>query len=111
MDALYHAVADKWKAIGFRLEINNLASIETKHRSDPQSCLLEMLEIWLKRVDPPPSWAAMVESLEFLKEEKLAEELREQYFSVTLFLHAHFLYYNSATNVMYEFVSSKHADD
>lgn len=80
MDALYHAVADKWKAIGIQLEINNLASIETKHRSDPQSCLLEMLEIWLKRVDPPPSWAAIVEALEFLKEEKLAEELREQYF-------------------------------
>jgi len=80
MDVLYHKAADKWKPIGIQLEINNLASIETKHRSDPQPCLLEMLEIWLKRVDPPPSWAAIVEALEFLKEEKLAEELREQYF-------------------------------
>ena len=79
MDALYHTVAARWKAIGIQLEINDLASIETKHRSDPQSCLIDMLEIWLKRVDPPPSWAAIVEALEFLKEEKLAKELREQY--------------------------------
>lgn len=79
MDALYHTVAAKWKAIGVKLEINDLASIETKHRSDPQSCLIDMLEIWLKRVHPPPSWAAIVSVLEFLKEEKLAKELREQY--------------------------------
>ena len=82
MDALYHTVADKWKAIGIQLamEISGLANIETKRRSDPQSCLLDMLEVWVKRVEPPPSWAAIIEVIEFLKEGKLAKDLREKYY-------------------------------
>lgn len=79
MDALYNEKAAQWKAIGFLLKITNLSNIETKHHSDPQSCLLEMLEVWLKRVDPPPTWSAIIEAVEFLKDEKLGRELREKY--------------------------------
>ena len=80
MDALYHKVADKWKIIGVLLEMpkGKLASIAEKHR-DPQNCLLEMLEIWLERVDPPPTWAAIIEAVEFLGEEQLGKTLRDKY--------------------------------
>ena len=79
MDELYHKVADKWKVIGVHLEISNLGSIESKHPHDPQLCLVEMLEVWLKRVDPPPTWSSIIEAVDFLREEQLAKELREKY--------------------------------
>ena len=79
MTALYRKVADKWKAIGVYLRISDLASIETKHHSDPHLCLIEMLDTWLKRVDPSPSWSAIIEAVEFLGEEQLGKELREKY--------------------------------
>ena len=79
MTALYRKVADKWKVIGVHLEISDLASIEARHRGDPHLCLLEMLDIWLKRVDPPPTWSAIIEAVEFLGEEQLGKELREKY--------------------------------
>ena len=80
MDALFHEVADKWKIIGVLLEISKgkLASIAEKHH-DPKNCLLEMLETWLERVHPPPTWAAIIEAVEFLGEEQLGKTLRDTY--------------------------------
>ena len=65
MDALYHEVADKWKAIGVLLEIpkGTLASIAEKSQHDPHKCLLEMLETWLERIHPPASWATIIEAV------------------------------------------------
>ena len=81
MNALYHKVADKWKMIGVLLEIpkGKLASIAEKYRGDPHKCLVEMLETWLERVDPPATWAAMIDAVEFLGEEQLGEKLRDKY--------------------------------
>ena len=81
MDALYHKVADKWKMIGVLLEIpkGKLAGIAEKNRDNPHTCLVEMLETWLERVDPPATWAAIIEAVEFLGEEQLGKELREKY--------------------------------
>ena len=81
MDALYHKVADKWKMIGVLLEIpkGKLAGIAEKYRGDPHKCLVEMLETWLERVDPPATWAAIIDAVEFLGEEQLGKELREKY--------------------------------
>ena len=79
MHALYHKVADRWKVIGVHLQIGDLSSIEKKHHSDPHQCLLELLEAWLKRVEPPPTWIAMIEAIEFLEEEQLAKELRDKH--------------------------------
>ena len=77
---LYHTVADRWKPLGILLEIpkGTLAAIATQH-SDPHSRLLEMLEWWLKRVDPPATWSAIADAVEFLGEEQLARELRLKY--------------------------------
>ena len=81
MDALYHKVADKWKMIGLYLEIpkGKLAGIAEKNRDNPHSCLVEMLETWLEQVDPPATWAAIVDAVEFLGEEQLGKELRDKY--------------------------------
>ena len=79
MDALYHTMANKWKEIGVQLEISNLETTETKRHGDPQGCLLDMLETWLKRVDPPPTWSAVIEAVEFLGNERLGKELKAKY--------------------------------
>ena len=81
-DALYHKVADKWKMLGVRLRIpeGRLDNIEINRR-DPCNCLLELLQTWLKLVHPPPTWAAIIDAVEFLGEEQLGRQLREKYIS------------------------------
>ena len=62
IDVLYHKVADKWKRIEVLLEIpkGTLLRIADKHQHGPCNCVLEMLETWLERVHPPPTWAAIM---------------------------------------------------
>lgn len=40
---------------------------------------MEVLEQWLNKVDPPPSWKVLTEALQTLGEEKLACELEKQH--------------------------------
>lgn len=82
IDALYHKVADRWKMLGVCLQIpeGRLDNIEINRR-DPCNCLLELLQTWLKLVHPPPTWAAIIDAVEFLGEEQLGRQLREKYIS------------------------------
>ena len=81
MRALYNQVADKWMILGIQLGISHgsLRSIEVNCLRDPQKCLLEMLEMWLQQVDPPPTWAAVIDAVEFIGQEQLGRELRHKY--------------------------------
>ena len=81
IDALYHKVANKWKVIGILLEIprRKLAHIAEIYCRDPHKCFVEMLETWLQQVHPPPTWAAIIEAVEFLEEQQLGKHLREEY--------------------------------
>ena len=81
MEAFYHRVADKWEHIGIYLHFHmaTLKTIAAQHQRDPHKCLIGILEVWLKRVDPPPTWSAIINAVEFLGEEQLARELRKKY--------------------------------
>ena len=81
MNALYHKVADKWKMIGVYLEIpkGKLAGIAEKNQLDPHNCLVEMLETWLEQLNPPATWVAIIDAVEFLGEEELGRELSDKY--------------------------------
>ena len=46
---------------------------------DSNGCLREMLKVWLKRADPPPSWSAVVSAVEVLEDQKLAKTLHDRY--------------------------------
>ena len=83
MKALYNTVADKWEPIGIYLHLPmaTLKTIDAERQHDPHKCLIGMLEVWLKRVDLPPTWSAIIEAVTFLGEEQLARELREKYSS------------------------------
>ena len=79
-DVLYHQVADQWKILGIQLGISHgsLKSIELKYRQDPHNCLLEVLEMWLQQVDPPPTWAAVIDAVEFMGKKQLGRQLRKK---------------------------------
>ena len=81
MKELYTTASDKWEDIGIFLGIepSRLDAIKTAENQVPQSCLREMLKIWLKRVSPPPSWSAIVEAIELLRDQRLADHLRTNY--------------------------------
>jgi hypothetical protein len=79
---LYNTVADKWEDIGIMLEIEEGQLNKVKSdNAGSGDCLREMLKIWLKRVDPKPSWSSMAEALEVLREQSLAEHIRKSYCS------------------------------
>ena len=75
------STASEWENIGILLGINSstLDTIKATENSRSQSCLREMLKIWIKRVDPPPSWSAIAEAVEFVGDEDLASQLRTKY--------------------------------
>ena len=52
--------------IGLELDLSmaDLTAIEAAHRGDIGRCFIEMLTLWLKQVDPPPTWSVMVEALQ-----------------------------------------------
>jgi hypothetical protein len=54
----------KWYNIGLELDVD-FSTLDAIRRDnyDIDSCFTEMLTMWLKRVNPPPTWSAMVEAL------------------------------------------------
>ena len=82
MRILYNTqVPGNWKLFGvmLKIQLSFLNNIAAKYPHGPGNCLMEVLEQWLKRVNPPPSWKVLTEALQILGEEKLACELEEQH--------------------------------
>ena len=75
--------ADKWEDIGIMLGIktSDLDAIKSAGNQTPQSCLREMLKLYLQKDSPPPAWTAIVEALEFVGEESLATQVKAKYCS------------------------------
>ena len=67
--------------IGILLDIEDgqLAKVKADNLMNSGNCLREMLRIWLKKVDPQPSWTDLIDSLNALGEEKLAQTLKDRY--------------------------------
>ena len=61
------------------IEEGHLSRINADRGSDSESCLREVLRIWLSRVDPPPTWSAMVKAIESAGNPELARDLRTKY--------------------------------
>lgn len=74
-------VASKWEDVGILLDIEpeSLESLKTAENNSSQSRLREMLKIWLKKINPPPSWSAIADALQSLGDEQLAQNLRSKY--------------------------------
>jgi hypothetical protein len=67
--------------LGLNLGMSDLDAIKEKYRGDPDKCFLEMLSQWLKKVDPRPTWSAMIAALEKpdVGYQYLAENLKKKF--------------------------------
>ena len=76
-----YSKASKWMSIGVLLDVDKgrLDAIKTAENHAPDDCLCEMLAIWLNKVSPPPSWAAIADAMEVLGDQKLTDQLRTKY--------------------------------
>ena len=54
-----------WKDIGIELDlkVTDLDVISASNPRNVNECFTKMLTLWLKRVNPPPKWSAMIEAL------------------------------------------------
>ena len=77
-----HPVSDKWFPLGVQLQvpIETLRSIRRENLPMTER-LLEMLTVWLKCTNPPPTWNILTEALESppMGERLLAQQLRDKY--------------------------------
>ncbi len=81
MKCLYNKVPDKRMVIGRYLEIEGarLEAIRQKCLNDPQECLMAMLDVWLSRPNPPPTWEAVAEAVEVVGRGNVAKVIRDKY--------------------------------
>lgn len=74
-------VSSKWEDIGIYLGLSTdlLDIIRDDNPKDSISCFREMIKLWFKRIDPPPSWAAIIEVVGVLGYGVLARNLRDKF--------------------------------
>ena len=69
--------------IGLELDIiqPDLDEINRDYHGDTKKCFKEMLIRWLKQIDPPPTWSALVAALQdpAIEEGALAEQVEREY--------------------------------
>ena len=70
-----------WEYIGLELEIDDgeLKQIKANNAGNTKDCLLEMLRVWLKQTNPPPSWSAIADAIEQQGSSAIATKLRSRY--------------------------------
>ena len=68
--------------VALDLEQGQLNTMKCHHQQSMR-CFREMLKLWLKQVNPPPTWSAIIEAIEVLdpKYKPLAETLKKKYCS------------------------------
>ena len=81
LNELTNRVSAKWEEIGISLHLESglLEIIKKDNPKDCRACLREVLKEWLKRIDPPPSWVAIIEAVKDAGYRPLARTLREKY--------------------------------
>ena len=81
LDAIY-TLRHKWYYIGLELKIpyHTLDAIKAQCPNNIENCLTEMLKQWLSSTSSP-TWSGLVQALSSapVGEQRLAEEIREQY--------------------------------
>ena len=75
----------KWLYIGLELGLNRdtLDAIKKKNPNITDNCFTEMLTVWLKMVNPPPTWSALADALKLptVGYGQLGEQVESKYVS------------------------------
>ena len=72
-------VSARWEDIGIILDLEQGQLDAIKSNYQQWERLREMLKLWLKQVDPPPTWSAIIDAIEVFEYKSLAKELRKKY--------------------------------
>ena len=74
-------VSSKWYNIGLQLSLQPGVLDRIKEHKDANSCLCEMLKLWLKGVHPSPTWKLLIKALKSrsVSEADLAKRLKRKY--------------------------------
>ena len=75
---LLFTISGKWNFIGIALgiDIEALNNIKRQHNNEPTHCLVAVITLWLRSIDPQPTWKILAHALrtKYLDEVALAEE-------------------------------------
>ena len=76
------SVKTDWYNLGLELgqRVPTLDGIDAKYSGDPLQCFRQVLKEWLKGVNPPPTWQAMVNALKShtVAQYHLAEQIQAE---------------------------------
>ena len=74
-------MADRWQRLGVQLglDINGLKALSKKNPSDPEQCLMDMLDMWLKQKGSAATWAIIVEAIQAIGDNALAENIAKKH--------------------------------
>ena len=81
VNELVNRVSAKWEEIGNSLQLESglLEIIKEDNPKNCRACLREVLKEWLKQIDPPPSWVAIIKAVKDTGYRPLARTLRDKY--------------------------------
>ena len=80
-EPFFNEVSDDWEDIGLLLELQQGALDEIRNNSSGRAkkCFREMIKLWLRQRDPPPSWSAIIDAIKELDYESFAQELKHKF--------------------------------
>ena len=77
-----HEVREKWYSIGIQLKVpaSTLKAIESNTKNVDRA-LCDMIDVWLKQIEPKPTWAGIVKALRCrsVDESLLAKKLESEF--------------------------------
>ena len=78
---LSEEVSAGWEDIGIylRLKPGTLEIIKKDNPGDCRACFREMLKVWMKQIEPSPSWAAIITAIKSSGYHILARQLKRKY--------------------------------
>ena len=74
---LYTTVASEWEFIGIQLQLDS-GELDILKKKEDKAALIEVLKMWLRTVDPPPTWKAIINAVKVFNP-SLAASLTTKY--------------------------------
>ena len=67
----------QWLKIGAFLDLSQEELDRVVSKCGPTQCMMSMFQVWLSRKEPPPTWRAILEVVDFM-DPQLANQLRQK---------------------------------
>ena len=73
-------MSKQWRDIGDLLDLTeeDLDKVESQYGSSHAMCMKKMFQVWLRRGEPPPTWDAIFNALNYMDSD-LAPKIKQKY--------------------------------